>query len=712
MEKPLNNKSQEESTKKNIRRDISIILFIGGIIFFSLTLATFSPSDPSIFTQPVFPGQKINNFFGKVGSHVASLLFQGFGLSAFLIPLYLIIFLFSSHFLKNFSFRWYKLIFFIVSLISLSAILSGLFPQSGFFGMKIPLGGIVGFVTITYLNEVFNLSGSVFFLFIFFVIFTILAFEKNIFSRIFVKIYSLLKLLKKTKTIKESSTRIESRPPRVVKTMQKEESRNIEEEIKKEPEVNDAKEPELPPLSLLAINKEKSSGPSEAELKENCSIIEECFRYFDVKGRITEVHPGPVITMYEFVPEPGTKISKILSLEHEISMALKAISIRIIAPIPGKASVGIEVSNKRIATVYLREIIGSESFANKHLKIPLALGKDTTGEPYVSDLTRMPHLLIAGSTGSGKSVSVNGMIVSILYKMTPRDAKFIMIDPKMLELSLYKEIPHLLYPVVTNPEEAGKVLRWAIKEMERRYELMANSAVRNIEQYNAKITKENPTLFEQGDSKEKLPYIVIIIDELADLMMVSPKEVETSITRLAQMARAAGIHMIVATQRPSVDVITGLIKANFPARIAFKVASKIDSRTILDANGADSLLGQGDMLYLPPATSQLIRLHGPLVTEEEIQSVVNFWKKQYKPQYIEISDDIMEEKEDGGDEFDDDKYEEAVRIVRETRQASISLIQRRLRIGYNRAARLIERMEKEGIVGPPDGSKPREVLIR
>lgn len=710
MDQPLN-KTQEDS-KKGIRRDISIILFVAFIIFFALTLGTFSPSDPSIFTQPVFPGQKIHNFFGKVGSHISSLLFQGFGLSAFLIPLYLIIFLFSSHFLKSFSFRWYKLIFFIISLISISAILSGIFPESGFWGMKIPLGGVIGLIAINYMNEIFNLTGSVFILLIIFVIFTILAFEKNIFIKISSKMLSLLKIIKKTKTISESSSKVEARPPRVVKTMQKDESKNIEEEIIKEPELKDIKEPELPPLSLLTINKDKSIGPSEAELKENCSIIEECFRYFDVKGKITEVHPGPVITMYEFIPEPGTKISKILSLEHEISMALKAISIRIIAPIPGKASVGIEVSNKRIATVYLREIIGSESFANKHLKIPLALGKDTTGEPYVSDLTRMPHLLIAGSTGSGKSVSVNAMIVSILYKMTPKDAKFIMIDPKMLELSLYKEIPHLLYPVVTNPEEASKVLRWAIKEMERRYELMANSAVRNIEQYNAKITKENRTLFDEPESMEKLPYIVIIIDELADLMMVSPKEVETSITRLAQMARAAGIHMIVATQRPSVDVITGLIKANFPARIAFKVASKIDSRTILDANGADSLLGQGDMLYLPPATSQLIRLHGPLVTEDEIQSVVNFWKRQYKPEYIEISNDIIEDNEESEDLFDDDKYEEAVKIVRETRQASISLIQRRLRIGYNRAARLIERMEKEGIVGPPDGSKPREVLIR
>ncbi len=711
MEK-IDNELQGYENKKGTRRDISIIIFIAFIIFFSIALITYDPSDPSFFTQPVFPGQKINNFFGKFGSHLSSILFQGLGLTAFMIPLYLIIFLFTSRFLKSFSFRFYKVLFFIISLVSMSAIFSGLFPETNFWGMKIPLGVMVGLITISYLKHIFNLSGSIFILLLIFVIFTILALEKNIFMKIFNKVVSFLSFLKRTKNISESSVKVEVKPPRVVKTMQKVQNKENIDEFIKEPEIKDKKVLELPPLSLLSINKEKSIGPGETELKENCSIIEECFKYFDVKGKITEVHPGPVITMYEFIPEPGTKISKILSLEHEISMALKAISIRIIAPIPGKASVGIEVSNKKIATVYLREIIGSELFANKHFKIPLALGKDTTGEPYVSDLTKMPHLLIAGSTGSGKSVSVNAMIISILYKMTPKEAKFIMIDPKMLELSLYKDIPHLLYPVVTNPEEASKILRWTIKEMERRYELMANMAVRNIEQYNAKITKENRTLFDDYKSLEKLPYIVVIIDELADLMMVSPKEVETSITRLAQMARAAGIHMIVATQRPSVDVITGLIKANFPARIAFKVASKIDSRTILDANGADSLLGHGDMLYLPPATSQLIRLHGALVTEEEIQSVVNFWKSQYTAQYIDISNEIVDEPQEESDIIDDDKYEEAVKIVKETRQASISLIQRRLRIGYNRAARLIERMEKEGIVGPPEGSKPREVLIR
>jgi S-DNA-T family DNA segregation ATPase FtsK/SpoIIIE len=709
MEKPLTNSTNDEKVNK-IRRDIALILFVAFILFFSLTLITFSPSDPSYFTVPAFPGSKINNFFGKFGAYIAGFLIQFFGAGAYLIPLYLILFLFTSHFLKTFYFKWYKLLFFILSLVSCSGILSGFFPQVNFFGMKIPFGGVVGFVTVSYMNEVFNLSGTLFILSVTFTVFSILAFEKNIFVKIFEKIVAVVKLLKKTKDIQNISPKVESRPVRVTKTLKKENIKEDVEDLTKDEETKKVKEPVLPPLSLLSINKEKSAGPSEAELKENCSLIEECFRYFDIKGKITEVHPGPVITMYEFVPEPGTKISRILSLEHEISMALKATSIRIIAPIPGKSSVGIEVANKKIATVYLREIIGSDVFNNKHFKLPLALGKDTTGEPYVSDLTRMPHLLIAGSTGSGKSVSINAMIVSILYKMTPKNAKFIMIDPKMLELSLYKEIPHLIYPVVTNPEEVSKVLRWAIKEMERRYELMANVSVRNIDQYNAKIVKENPTLFDDTEAPQKLPYIIIIIDELADLMMVSPKEVETSITRLAQMARAAGIHMIVATQRPSVDVITGLIKANFPARIAFKVASKIDSRTILDANGADSLLGQGDMLYLPPATSQLIRLHGPLVTEEEIQAIVNFWKKQYKPEYIEISDDILEQNNGEDDIYDDEKYEEAVRIVRETRQASISLIQRRLRIGYNRAARLIERMEKEGIVRPPNGSKPREVL--
>lgn len=710
MEKPID--TQDSGQKKEfLKREIKLILLIALTLFVILTLATFSAHDPSLFTRQVFPQEKTYNFFGRFGAHTAAILIQLFGVTSYLIPLYLVSILLYSRFLKNFTLNFMRVFFFIVSLFSLSAFLSAVVPEQSLFGIRTPLGGFIGLVLSNFTARYFNPSGSMFFSITLFIVFSILALEKNIFKKAVQIVLSLLQSLPKMLIFKEKSVKTETRPPKIIKPMQQKERTVQEDPVEREPAPRTKHGvPALPPISILNINREKYSGPAEAELNENGSLIEECLRNFDIKGKISEVHPGPVITMYEFIPEPGTKINRIVSLEHELSMALKAISLRIVAPIPGKSSIGIEVSNKKIATVYIRELIGSEDFSGKHLKIPLALGKDTAGVPYITDLAKMPHLLVAGSTGSGKSVSVNAMILSVLYKMLPEDAKFIMIDPKMLELNLYRDIPHLAYPVVTNPDEAAKVLKWAIKEMERRYELMAESSVRNIEQYNSKIAEiKQKGLFDDEEPDKKLPYIIIIIDELADLMMVAPKEVETYITRLAQKARAAGIHMVVATQRPSVDVITGLIKANFPARIAFKVASKTDSRTILDANGADSLLGQGDMLFLRPSTSQLTRLHGALVTEEEIQAVVSFWKKQFSPQYIEIIDEPEEGSEENGI-FDDDKYEEAVTIVKESRQASISHLQRRLRIGYNRAARMIERMEREGVVSPADGSKGREVL--
>jgi S-DNA-T family DNA segregation ATPase FtsK/SpoIIIE len=711
MEKPVNTIEVEEK-KKQLKREIWLILLITFTLFLVLMLATFSSHDPSLFTQQVFPAEKTNNFFGKFGSHIAAILIQILGITAYVIPLYLVVILVYSRFLKSFNITFARIFFFFTALLSLAAFLSAIVPDQSLFGIHIPLGGFIGLVFADIAARYFNPSGSIFISVTLFVIFSILALEKNIFKKIIQIVLNFIQSLPKILIFKEKSIKTETRPPKIIKPMQQKEPVISEETVEREsPPKTKPGVPTLPPISLLNISREKYSGPSEAELNENGDIIETCLRNFDINGKISEVHPGPVITMYEFIPEPGTKINRIISLEHELSMALKAISLRIVAPIPGKSSIGIEVSNKKIAVVCIRELIGSEDFSEKNLKIPLALGKDTAGMPYITDLAKMPHLLVAGSTGSGKSVSINAMILSILYKMMPDEAKFIMIDPKMLELNLYRDIPHLAYPVVTNPEEAAKVLKWAIREMERRYELMAESSVRNIDQYNSKVADiKQKGLFDDGEPREKLPYVIIIIDELSDLMMVAPKEVETYITRLAQKARAAGIHMVVATQRPSVDVITGLIKANFPARIAFKVASKTDSRTILDANGADSLLGHGDMLFLRPSTSLLSRLHGALVTEEEIQSVVAFWKKQFSPQYIEISD---EPEESGGENngFEDDKYEEAVRIVKESRQASISHLQRRLRIGYNRAARMIERMESEGIVSPPDGSRPREVLF-
>jgi S-DNA-T family DNA segregation ATPase FtsK/SpoIIIE len=460
----------------------------------------------------------------------------------------------------------------------------------------------------------------------------------------------------------------------------------------------------------------------ESDLKEYAHAIETKCQEFDVSGRVTQINPGPVVTTYEFKPEAGIKYSRITGLADDLCLALRAESI-LIERIPGKSTVGVEVPNPHRETIALREQIESSEFVHSPSKLTLALGKDLIGRNRLSDLAQMPHLLIAGSTGTGKSVFLNAMIISMLYKATPDELKLVLVDPKRLELGLYEEIPHLLAPVVTDPKIASNVLRNATREMEGRLKLLAQRGVRNIDQYNRTFQKgQSLSLFEDNDEAEHrpLPYIVIVIDELADLMMVDTNNVEASITRLAQMARAVGIHLILATQRPSVDVITGLIKANFPARISFRVASKVDSRTILDANGAESLLGRGDMLYLPAGSARLHRIHGPLVTEEEITSVCDFWRAQAKAVYNERLLEAPREDqqsvdesgggETGGEEIDDTLYQEAVRVCCEMGRASTSTLQRRLRVGYGRAARLIDVMEKDGIVGPADGTKPREVL--
>jgi DNA segregation ATPase FtsK/SpoIIIE, S-DNA-T family len=474
----------------------------------------------------------------------------------------------------------------------------------------------------------------------------------------------------------------------------------------------------LPSPTLLRMA-ERSEKVEEDELKECARAIEEKCREFDVGGHVTQINPGPVVTTYEFKPEAGIKYSRITGLADDLCLALRAESI-LIERIPGKSTVGIEVPNHRRQTITLREVIESPDFVNSPSKMTLSLGKDLIGRVRVSDLAQMPHLLIAGSTGTGKSVFLNSLIVSMLYKATPEELKLVMVDPKRLELGLYEDIPHLLAPVVTDPKVASNVLRNATREMERRLKLLAHRGVRNIDQYNRTFAKgQSLSLFENQEEQEHrpLPLIVIVIDELADLMMVDTTNVEESITRLAQMARAVGIHLILATQRPSVDVITGLIKANFPARISFRVASKVDSRTILDSNGAESLLGRGDMLYLPAGSSRLHRIHGPLVTEDEIVSLCDFWRSQAKAIYnqklleapkAEASAEATGE--GGDDEVDDELYQEAVRVVCEMGRASTSTLQRRLRIGYGRAARLIDIMEKDGIVGPAEGTKPREVL--
>jgi S-DNA-T family DNA segregation ATPase FtsK/SpoIIIE len=545
---------------------------------------------------------------------------------------------------------------------------------------------------------------------------------------------------------------------------------------------------QLPTTDLLEYLPPQAHEMDKQALYEMAERLEQAMSNYGVRGKVREIHMGPVVTMYEFAPAPGTRTGKIANLEKDLAMALEAQAVRIVAPIPGKAVVGVEVPNPTREMVYLKEILQDSCFTGAASKLQVALGKDIKGAPVSVNLSKMPHLLVAGTTGSGKSVAVNGMITSLLYHASPDEVRFIMVDPKMLELSIYEGIPHLLLPVVTDPKKANLALRWAVDEMERRYELLAKTGVRDIASYNARIdlaeaggkaaVPEAPprrdkkirvvlagadgieqevdldaaaeiTVAESGDGGDgggiveyeapsdedlsgeaaaaqavrerlaaqpkpvKLPYIVIVIDEFADLMMVAPKDVETSVARLAQKARAAGLHLILATQRPSVDVITGLIKANFPSRIALQVASKIDSRTILDQSGAETLLGNGDMLFSDRGT-KLRRVHGAFLSDDEVHRVVDFLKLQAKPVYdMDILKPRDEDGEDGAapaDNFHDDLYDQAVAIVCETRQASVSYIQRRLQIGYNRAARMVEHMEHDGIVGPTNGAKPRDIL--
>jgi len=483
---------------------------------------------------------------------------------------------------------------------------------------------------------------------------------------------------------------------------------------------------ELPHLDLLENHPRDVASFDEEELRTLAATLEAKLSDFGVKGEVVAIRPGPVITTFEYLPAPGIKVSKIAGLQDDIAMALKALRVRIIAPIPGKGVVGIEIPNTARQIVWIRDMIGSESFRNNTGALPMALGKSVDGKPRVADLAKMPHLLVGGTTGSGKSVGVNSMLLSLLYTRTPEELRLILVDPKMLEFEMYRDIPHLLHPVVTDPKLASAALKWACTEMDHRYRLLSQWKVRNIANYNAKLeremedwTPEKARKYAPPDWPEnevppppkRMPYLVIVIDELADLMMVAAKDVEESIIRIAQKARAAGIHLIVATQRPSVNVITGLIKANMPSRIAFQVRTKIDGRTILDQNGAEALLGKGDMLFLPPGVSALERLHGAFVSDDEVNGVTDFVREQQAPVY----EANIAPEEGTGRVIDDDEYDElydeAVAFICETGKASSSMIQRRFKIGYNRAARIIDVMEQEGVIGPADGARPRKVLV-
>ncbi len=496
---------------------------------------------------------------------------------------------------------------------------------------------------------------------------------------------------------------------------------------------------QFPPLTLLREQIKPSAANSEEEHRQNAENLLRILGEFGVEVTLGEIHVGPVITRYEVVPAPGVRVEKIAGLDKNIALGMRAQSVRILAPIPGKAAVGVEVPNQKPTPVGMRELLESEDWSSIKSEIPIALGKDVSGKPLVSDLSKMPHLLIAGATGSGKSVCINSIVASILYSKSPKDLRLIMVDPKVVELKIFNSLPHMLIPVVTEPKKVPAALKWLLREMEQRYQIFAKANVRNIVGFNSRKKGKSANPFppppEQGtlngvapaddiEIPERLPYIVAIIDELADLMMIAPAEIETNIARLAQLARAAGIHLIIATQRPSVNVITGVIKANLPSRIAFQVASQVDSRTILDGKGAETLIGRGDMLFTPPGTSKLVRAQGAFVADEEVAEIVEFLKKNGPPQYVQAvqqqidraaREDEEGEDGDGGDDGDlgddEDLYKQALDVIKSTKRASTSMIQRRLRIGYNRAARIMDLMEEKGIVGPENGSSPREILV-
>ncbi len=788
-----------EPTPSTLGRDFTGLLLLGFALFTLVALASYSAGDPSFNT---FASAKIEakNMGGRVGAFLADGLAQLLGAGAFFFPF--ITALMGWGIIRGQAFpRWRVVLFFgTMFMVAFCALLYVQYPGDPWFGSAAHAGGMTGAYTGPYLITWLNPSGARLVLGILLFTCTLAMLNisvnslvdgsANLTRKFFDGLANSAKsagqglktgafatgsrfmewrnILRQAKEERLRSRRQNEAPVIVARTpeISRPELKETKPERKKKVEVPEPDFPvreetlvpednsnyRVPPLDLLNDPEEVvDSARMREELIYNSTVLEKKLADFGINGKVVQVLPGPVITLYEYEPAPGVKVSRILSLTDDLSLAMKAPSVRILAPVPGKSVVGIELPNTTREIVTMKEIMRSDEFKHTGSKLAMVLGKDNIGNPVVQDLAQVPHLLMAGSTGSGKSVGINAMICSLLLNSTPDEVKLIMIDPKMLELSMYDGVPHLIAPVVTNPKKAAAALQWAVTEMEARYKAMAETGVRNIKAFNQMVEKleierdelekkrsrqakykkklgpikpdEASTENQEEEMEEplpevpaRLPYVVIIIDELADLMMVASKGVEDSLTRLAQMARAAGIHLIVATQRPSVDVLTGIIKANFPARISYQVTSRVDSRTILDSMGAEKLLGKGDMLFLPPGTSRLRRIHGAMVSDEEVNRLLEHIKKQsIKPEY---QDDVFEqaaleeEKKVEEEEDYDELYDQALAIVAKERQASISMIQRRLRIGYNRAARIIETMERDEVVGPSDGVKPREVYVK
>ena len=748
---------------RRVSEFVGVALFACALIWL-VALASYTPSDPVWFFNT---GTELApaNFAGRVGAFLAELSYQLLGYAAYLAPLVLAVVAWHHFWCRTLDAVYTKVVGATLLFGCLSAFLSLAFGSLDVAGKPFRAGGYVGLWLADVLSDYLNRTGSIILILTLLFLAIIMATQFS-----FGRMFSLLgegirdrtaRLAGAWRERREDRRREKRRREVLKRHLDKTElSRDAEPPkadrpapvpVAPEAAKAAAKAPALPAIrrtppaaaapSLPLADAEASKAPAERrkgaytlpplalldaprserkiderQLMDAARLLEDKCREFDVEGSVVQIHPGPVVTTYEFKPDAGVKYSKITSLAEDLCLAMQAESV-LIERIPGKSTVGIQIPNPSRETISLRELLESEVYRRSSSKLTLALGKTIHGEPFVSDLATMPHLLLAGATGTGKSVSVNAMLSSMLFRATPEEVRLILIDPKRLELGMYEEIPHLLTPVVVDPKLASNALRWATREMEERYKSLAAEGVRNIDQFNRNIrtaAAERKTAAADDEARDlkPLPYIVIVIDELADLMMVASNEVEESITRLAQMARAVGIHLILATQRPSVDVITGLIKANLPARISFRVSSKVDSRTILDGNGSEQLLGKGDMLYLPPASSRLIRLHGPYISEQETARLASFLRKQGKPDFDETVT-AQEKTSEGGIEFEkDDLYDEAARIIVSSGQASISYLQRRLRIGFSRAARLVDMMEAEGIVSPSLGGKPREVLVK